>query len=78
VRQLHYLLAAVGNAPEGSVAAEAPCTSQPGISEQILALAEELGVQPILRGYGDAFAALSTPRFGCRAVDGLLGEGARA
>lgn len=78
LRQPRHLVAAVDNGPDGSAAAEAPCTSQPGISEQILVLAEELGVQPIPRGYGDAFVARSTPRVGRRTVDGLPGEGARA
>jgi len=78
VRQLHYLVAAVDNGPDVSAAADAHFTSQPGISEQILVLEEELGVQPILRGYGDAYFALPAPRFGRRTVDALLGEGARA
>lgn len=78
VRQLHYLVAAVDNGPDVAAAADGPFASQPGISEQILVLEEELGVPPNLRGYGDAYFALPAPRFGRRTVDALLGEGARA
>lgn len=78
LQQLRHLVAVVDNGLDVSPAAEALCTSQPGIGKQIRLLEEERGAEAFLRYWVCAFIALFAPRYGRGNVDALLGEGARA